>query len=168
MPISGVVRGDHMILVGEQRDEVAKHLRTGRKSVQQQDSGGVVRPSLAVEDVQFIHTNSLVTHWMFRGDEGAFCFHIFIRWRLICFRGADSQGGDGNPSAAGTGSKRSRCLTVTITRAKRHMRCLCKVVFPASGRRAILGDCPMREDVCGCRITFPWFQLASASWRRPS
>ena len=63
--------------------------------------------------------------------------------------------------AAGTGLKRSRCLTVTITRAKRHMRCLCKEVFPASGRESNPGGLP---DAGGRLRLSNHFPLVSTSF----
>jgi hypothetical protein len=45
-----VVRGDHAVAVGEQRDQVAEHVRAGRKPVQQKENGRVSRSGLAVEE----------------------------------------------------------------------------------------------------------------------
>jgi hypothetical protein len=44
-----VVRGDHVVAVGQQRDQVAEHERAGREAVQQQEDGCVGRACLAVE-----------------------------------------------------------------------------------------------------------------------
>lgn len=49
-----VVRGDDVVPVRQRRDEVAEHLRAGRKTVEQQDRGGVLRPNLSIENVQSV------------------------------------------------------------------------------------------------------------------
>src|SRR6201999_3035315 len=48
-PEAEVVGGDHVIAVGQRRDEVAEHEGTGRKPVQKHDRGRVAGPSLPVE-----------------------------------------------------------------------------------------------------------------------
>src|SRR4029077_1028522 len=49
---AGVVGGEHAVAVGQGRDQVAEHLRTGREAVQQEYCRRVPRPGLAVKDVQ--------------------------------------------------------------------------------------------------------------------
>lgn len=46
-----VVRRDDVVVVGQKRDEFAEHERAGRKSVQQDDRGGIGGAGLAVEDL---------------------------------------------------------------------------------------------------------------------
>ena len=60
--VAGVVGGDDVVLVRQRRDQVAEHLRAGREAVEQQDRRGVLRPGLAVEDVQVADLHGLVQH----------------------------------------------------------------------------------------------------------
>jgi len=47
---SWIVRCDQTIAVGQQRDEIAEHMRGGRKSMQQEDRRQVRAAGLPVED----------------------------------------------------------------------------------------------------------------------
>src|SRR5690606_6722815 len=49
--VAEVVRGDDVVAVGQQRDEVAEHERAGRVAVQQDDRGRVGGAGLPVEDL---------------------------------------------------------------------------------------------------------------------
>jgi hypothetical protein len=49
---SRIVRCDHMIAIGEQRDEIAEHVRRRWETVHQNKCGRVGGPSFAVEDVR--------------------------------------------------------------------------------------------------------------------
>ena len=60
--VAGVVGRDDVVLVRQRRDQVAEHLRAGREAVEQQDRRGVLRPGLAVEDVQVADLHGLVVH----------------------------------------------------------------------------------------------------------
>jgi hypothetical protein len=46
--------------------------------MQKQDSRGGLGAGFAIEDIQFIDTNILVTHWMLLGDEWGVCCHAHI------------------------------------------------------------------------------------------
>ena len=54
LPVTGIVRCDHVIAVGKRRDQVAEHVRRGRESVQQQHHRRRWRSSLPIEDVDAI------------------------------------------------------------------------------------------------------------------
>ena len=60
--VAGVVRGHQMELVGQGRDQVAEHVRTGGEAVEQEDDGGVLRPRLAVENIQAVDLHGPVGH----------------------------------------------------------------------------------------------------------
>ena len=54
LAVARIVGCDHVIAVGKGGDEVAEHVRRGRKSVQQQDDRRICRPGLAIKDVHSI------------------------------------------------------------------------------------------------------------------
>jgi hypothetical protein len=60
VPESGIVGRDDVIAIGELGDQVAKHLRARRESVQQQDRGRVARACFAIEDVDLSDAHLLV------------------------------------------------------------------------------------------------------------
>ncbi len=43
--------------------------------MQKQDSRGVLWAGFTIKDVQFIHTNRVVTHWILLEGERAVCYH---------------------------------------------------------------------------------------------
>ena len=47
--------------------------------MQKQNSRCVLRTGLAIEDVQFIHTNGVITHWIWH-REGWVVFCHFLNW----------------------------------------------------------------------------------------
>src|SRR5262245_19171076 len=64
-----VVGGEHAVAVGQGRDQVAEHLRARREAVQQKHCRRVLRPGLAVEDVQVTDLDRPVGHFLL--DHGA-------------------------------------------------------------------------------------------------
>ena len=58
----GVVRRDDVVLLRQCRDQIAEHVRTGRKAVQQENRGRVASPSLPVKDVEAVYLDGSVAH----------------------------------------------------------------------------------------------------------
>jgi hypothetical protein len=48
--------------------------------MQEQDNRGVLRSGFAIEDLQFIQTDSVVTHWMLIRNGGMVGCHILVLW----------------------------------------------------------------------------------------
>lgn len=51
MAEAGIVGGDHVITVGQRGDQIAVHVRAGRRAVQQHDGGRAGRPGFPVEQL---------------------------------------------------------------------------------------------------------------------
>src|SRR5262245_56724358 len=57
----GKVRGDHMKSVGEQRDQVAKHVARTREAVQQQQLRGICWSRLAIKDFETVNMGRAIS-----------------------------------------------------------------------------------------------------------
>ena len=57
---SRIVGRDDVVAIRERRDQVAEHVRRGRKAVQQQHDRRILRPRLAVEDVDAVDLGGAV------------------------------------------------------------------------------------------------------------
>ena len=57
---AGEVGRDHAVAIGEPGDQVAEHVRRGRKAVQQEQDRRVGGPGRAIEDVDVAHSDRLV------------------------------------------------------------------------------------------------------------
>jgi len=83
-PVTDVVRGDHVITVGQCRDEIPEHVRTARESVQEYEDWRVARAGLLVEDFLAVDGRCFVVY----GE------HVNLRKCLSAY-GASSPPGHG-------------------------------------------------------------------------
>ena len=60
--VAGVIRSDQVKLVGQHRDQIAEHVRTGREAVEQEHDWGILRPRLTVENIQAVDFCGPVSH----------------------------------------------------------------------------------------------------------
>jgi hypothetical protein len=59
----GKVRRDHMKSIGEQRDQVTKHVARAREAVQQQQLRRAGWPRFAIKDLETIDIGRAISHW---------------------------------------------------------------------------------------------------------